>query len=59
ARATLRDLDRELARVDDPAYGACAVCRGPIGIDRLEAVPGTRTCVRCPADSVPRPPGTV
>lgn len=59
ARATLRDLDRELARVDDPAFGTCAVCGGPIGPDRLEAVPGTRTCVRCPADGVPRRSGTV
>ena len=48
ARATLRDLDRELARVDDPGYGACAACGRSIGLVRLEAVPGTRTCVRCP-----------
>ena len=47
-RATLRDLDRELARVDDPAYGACATCGRAIGLARLEAVPGTGTCVRCP-----------
>ena len=48
ARASVRALDRELARVEDQAYGGCATCGVPIGLARLEALPGTTTCVRCP-----------
>jgi len=49
ARAQLADLDRSLAEVDDAAFGACASCGRPIGLERLRAVPGTRTCIACAA----------
>ena len=41
------ELDRALARIEDGTYGRCVVCDGPIGIERLEALPGTDTCIRC------------
>jgi RNA polymerase-binding transcription factor DksA len=47
ARASLAALDAALARVDDPGYGACERCGGPIGRARLEALPGTPRCVGC------------
>jgi RNA polymerase-binding transcription factor DksA len=40
-------LRRTLAEVDDEAFGACEECGGPIGFDRLIALPATRRCVEC------------
>lgn len=36
-----------LARLDDPSYGACDVCQGFIGVDRLMALPGATKCIDC------------
>ena len=39
---------------DDEAWGmarACEVCKAPIPKERLEALPDTRTCVRCQQQS--------
>lgn len=50
ARTQLGDLDAALGAVDaDPAFGTCEVCGTPIALERLQAVPGTRRCVRCAA----------
>jgi len=49
ARARLADLDRSLERVRQGTYGQCAACGGPIGDDRLEALPSTDRCVDCAA----------
>jgi RNA polymerase-binding transcription factor DksA len=49
ARTQLARLDRALAEVDAPTAGACARCGGPIGAERLLAVPGTDRCVACAA----------
>jgi DnaK suppressor protein len=40
-------LRRTLADVDDEAFGACERCGGPIGFERLVALPATRRCVEC------------
>ncbi len=40
-------LQRTLADVDDTAFGACEQCGGPIGFERLVALPATRRCVEC------------
>ncbi|HEX7133159.1 MAG TPA: TraR/DksA C4-type zinc finger protein [Iamia sp.] len=47
ARVRLAALDEALASEDD--LGTCAACGGPIGWDRLVAVPGTRRCLPCAA----------
>jgi RNA polymerase-binding transcription factor DksA len=47
ARAQLDDLDRAFASTDDDGFGACEVCGRPIGLERLQTVPGTRRCVTC------------
>lgn len=47
ARTRLAELDRALAEVDDPAFGACERCGQPIGWERLRALPGTNRCVTC------------
>lgn len=40
-------LEQALAGVDDDAFGTCEQCAGPIGVERLIALPATRRCVQC------------
>jgi RNA polymerase-binding transcription factor DksA len=47
ARARLVDLDRAEERLRTGTYGICQRCRGPIGGDRLAALPTAAVCVRC------------
>ena len=47
ARASLEAIDGALVRLDEGDYGACRVCRGPIGLERLEAIPEAVTCIAC------------
>ena len=44
-QTTLADVDRALAKLDDDSYGRCDVCGGPIGDERLEALPWAVLCV--------------
>jgi len=57
ARASLADVDRALARLDDGSYGTCEHCSAPIATERLAARPATRTCIGCAtaARAVPHP----
>jgi RNA polymerase-binding transcription factor DksA len=43
--AEIEDLDTALRKVDDGTYGTCEICGREITAERLEAVPGTRTCI--------------
>lgn len=52
-RLRLAELDRALVAVDGVGYGTCERCGGPIGVARLEAVPGTDRCVSCAAAGRP------
>lgn len=36
-----------LDRIQQGAYGRCAICGEPIAYKRLEVVPETHTCIRC------------
>ena len=47
ARSRLADLDEALARIGEGTYGTCESCGGPIGDERLEALPGSSRCVIC------------
>jgi DnaK suppressor protein len=47
SRAHLAEIDRATARLAAGTYGDCERCGGPIGADRLAALPATPTCVRC------------
>jgi RNA polymerase-binding transcription factor DksA len=47
AQVKLGALDDALARVAVGGYGTCVSCGGPIGDERLAAVPATRTCIAC------------
>ena len=43
--AEIDDLDAALRKIDEGTYGACEICSKDIEPDRLEAMPGTRTCI--------------
>jgi DnaK suppressor protein len=45
-RDNLKDVDHALARVEKGTYGVCERCGEPIAIERLEAIPAARLCVR-------------
>jgi DnaK suppressor protein len=45
--ATLADVDRALAKVDEGTYGTCDRCGATIPAERLEARPWTALCVAC------------
>jgi DnaK suppressor protein len=47
ARDDLVALDAALERIDDGTIETCEMCSGPIAFERLLALPGVRTCVRC------------
>jgi DnaK suppressor protein len=47
AEARLAELEAALERSASGAYGTCEGCGGPIGRERLEALPGTTSCVAC------------
>ena len=43
--AEIGDLDTALRKIDDGTYGTCEICGREIAAERLEARPGTRTCI--------------
>ena len=46
-RAEVRELRAALHRLDAGGYGLCVACGGPIGAERLQAVPTVATCRMC------------
>ena len=42
--AEIGDLDAALRKIDEGTYGTCEICGREIEPERLEAMPGTRTC---------------
>jgi DnaK suppressor protein len=50
ARETIDDIDGALTRMEAGSYGFCELCRDPIPIERLEAIPHVSFCVSCPGD---------
>ncbi len=49
ARETMADVGHALERLDKGTYGWCEACGVPVPLERLEAIPGARLCVACPA----------
>jgi DnaK suppressor protein len=43
--AELDDVEAALQRLDQGTYGRCEACGGPIGEERLEAMPAARFCL--------------
>ena len=42
---TLRRIDVALKRIDEGTYETCEICGGPIGEDRLRAIPWATRCI--------------
>jgi RNA polymerase-binding transcription factor DksA len=51
ARLTLEGATAAVEQLAAGSYGRCQRCGGEIGAERLEALPGTTTCVTCQAAS--------
>lgn len=47
ARRELAEIDAALARIDEGSYGICEACGGPMGLQRLRAIPEARYCLAC------------
>lgn len=43
----LADVDAALARLEAGTYGTCVSCGGPVGAERLEALPWAALCITC------------
>lgn len=46
-RRELAEIDAALDRIQQGCYGSCLACGGPIGLQRLRAIPEARYCVAC------------
>lgn len=46
-RRELADIDAALMRIAEGSYGMCQSCGGPMGLQRLRALPEARYCVGC------------
>jgi len=47
AEATISNLKKVLARIEEPDFGVCAVCGNDMPIQRILAVPDAKICVPC------------
>jgi DnaK suppressor protein len=48
--ATLADVERALAKLDEGTYGVCDRCGSAISQERLEARPWTALCLACASE---------
>lgn len=46
-RRELAEIDAALDRIREGRYGTCLACGGPMGLQRLRAIPEARYCVGC------------
>lgn len=51
-RRELAEIDAALLRIQEGRYGTCQNCGGPMGLQRLRALPEARFCLAC-SGSVP------
>ncbi len=47
ARRELADIDDALRRSEEGRYGRCESCGGPMGLQRIRAIPEARYCLSC------------
>lgn len=47
AQRELVDIENALRRIDEGRYGICQACGGPMGMQRIRAIPEARYCVSC------------
>jgi RNA polymerase-binding transcription factor DksA len=46
-RRELAEIDAALIRIEEGRYGNCQNCGGPMGLQRLRALPEARYCMAC------------
>lgn len=46
-RRELAEIDAALRRIEQGSYGTCLACGGPMGLQRMRAIPEARYCVGC------------
>jgi len=46
-RRELAEIDAALIRIQQGSFGTCENCGGPMGLQRLRALPEARYCVAC------------
>jgi DnaK suppressor protein len=47
AEKLIYSLQVALNKIAEPDFGICTVCKNPIPVERILAVPETKICVRC------------
>ena len=47
ARRELAEVEAALQRIEQGSYGTCLACGGPMGLQRIRAIPEARYCVGC------------
>ena len=48
AAEAVGEIEEAMRRMDLGTYGSCERCGAQIAVERLEAIPSARSCVRCP-----------
>ncbi len=46
-RRELSEIDAALQRINEGRYGTCQACGGPMGLQRMRAIPEARYCMGC------------
>jgi RNA polymerase-binding transcription factor DksA len=46
-RRELAEVEEALRRIEDGCYGTCQACGGPMGMQRIRAIPEARFCLSC------------
>jgi len=46
-RRELAAIDEALHRISEGRYGDCLTCGGPLGLQRIRAIPEARYCIAC------------
>ena len=46
-RRELSEIDAALQRISEGRFGTCQACGGPMGLQRLRAIPEARYCTGC------------
>ena len=46
-RRELSEIDAALRRITEGRYGTCQACGGPMGLQRIRAIPEARYCTGC------------
>ncbi len=46
-RRELVEVEDALRRIEEGRYGRCEACGGPMGLQRIRAIPEARFCLTC------------